>query len=303
MYWAVLISIICAIIFLSKQCSHTHHTPETISIIPKMSDEFQLQPEHSSWPAHIATDPQGYVYVVGKSIGSNGTYWIVRRKKPEGDQWETVDQFQYSPDQDSQAIKVYYDESLKPAIFVEGQVKSVDGKTHFLNRSTTNRGALWKTVWDDLNLLLTTYPMANNEFDFNNKENYIVGEEDDVNKNSVWFVKKKAFSSQEWIDVDRFFITPSHRSIARAILIGPSEKNTATLWVGGIARDDKNHSHWIVRVSFDRGNTWKTVDDYSGDIGADLVSGVLIKNTSYWIGNEELSDHSFRWIVRSIPFH
>jgi hypothetical protein len=258
-------------------------------------DEFTLDPARNATPSQIFSDPKGNLYVLGTAEDTIGKWWIVRRKRPADLEWSVADRFQLETGQPAEAIKGYYDETLWPAIFVEGVAQLKPGETHFINRSSRDDGTSWKTVWQENGTKLSTRDSPLSAIS-PTAGPFQAGSITDPTGKPNWIVHLFSKNSQNPIESDRFLPELSVESAARWMTVD----GVGRAWVGGDGSRPDGTRWWAIRVSEDHGKSWRTVHLSNVPEGSRMVQG-LIARSSLWILSTQRSPQGGQlWVVTRI---
>ena len=96
-------------------------------------DDYQLDAlQDAAWNG-AGFDASGRYYAIGQARDSLGqSHWLVRQTSDQGKTWSTIDDFQYSPDQNTVGGGVHADSAGN--VFAVGYGFDAAGKTHWLTR-------------------------------------------------------------------------------------------------------------------------------------------------------------------------
>ncbi len=247
-------------------------------------DDFQYVPGYSAQAFAITLDPAGNLLVAGDAR-ENSTILsldaLVQKSADGGSTWSISDNF--SPTSSGLATYIGVTSDTAGNIYAVGSLNPLDGTGYYwLVRESADGGNTWSTI-DVLKTSSTNSYYARSVSTDAAGNVYVAGYELGItNGVSAWIVRKgfNVGGSWSWTTVDSF--SPYNYGLAFAVFCHPN----GTVFVSGTAdvavatkRGTSIVQGWVTRRSLDGGNTWATVDSYTGGsegfgLGADAWGNV-----------------------------
>lgn len=180
-------------------------------------------------------------------------------------------------------------------VYVVGYAMDSTDQEHWIVRKSADRGASWTTVEDfqlisgkgSIGLGLLSQPSGGLI-----SVGYALGV-----TAFEWVVRRSLDAGTTWTTPERFQLAVDKTASANAI----TQDSGGTTYVMGLASDDSNVYHWLVRKSTDGGATWSTVDDYNAASGKDASAegGAFDQSGALYVtGNATNGSDISRWTVR-----
>lgn len=271
---------------------------------------YQLSIGNDSGANGSGVDGNGHWYSVGYGMVSGVKSWIVRKSIDKGVSWSVVDNFNYSPGQESIAQAFAADKLGNIFVVGQGIINMGTPQYYWIVRKSSNGGATWATVD-----AITGAPGFFNEaaaiaISPTNRI-FVTGVIHDGAK-FEWPVRTSNDSGNGWSTVSTYSSTGHARGYAAVV------DNSSNLYACGTGADASNKYHWIIAKSSDNGATWTQVDNYQMQASADAEcrtlgldrtgrvfaggfadSGV---NGKHWIVKRATADGT-SWLIRDDYVH
>jgi len=256
-------------------------------------DDFVLQAGGNSRALSITRNSAGDLFVTGFGI-SGTTHWVTRKSTDGGDNWSTIDDFQFSSGGASQGNAIVADTAGN--IYAVGS--GIDtGKTYWLVRKLINDGASWTTVDQFLLDSGTTASAADVIVDPSGRI-FATGSSDDGTI-TRGITRRTTNAGVTWDTVDNLIAADTAATSFSGLGLDPGG-NPYVTGTGNLVAGTGNL--WLVRRSSTAGGVWSNLSSFQ------VAGGTLSFGTGMYIdavGNFFTSGYgrdpdADRWLVRKI---
>lgn len=254
-------------------------------------DDYVLQAGGNSRALAIAKNAAGDIFVTG--FGTAGSaHWITRKSTDGGDNWTTIDDFQFSSGQNAQGNGITVDSSGNVYVVGSG---ITSGETHWLTRKLINDGATWTTV-DDFLLDSGTSASAADAILDPSGNVFVTGFSNDGTE-QFGITRRSVNGGVVWTTVDQFDATDTANTAFTALALDPGG-NPYSTGTGNVAEGTGNL--WLIRRSTSSGSSWSTLSTFQVAGGTSTTgTGMYIDSSgnfySSGYGTDPDSNH---WLVR-----
>jgi hypothetical protein len=280
-----------------------------------VSDDSNPNPtQYQSYIWDLGIDAGGNLYSIGQ-LTPNDTgipYWYVRKSSDSGLHWSNAgDPYQYAAGQWIDATGFAADNSGNIYVAGWGQAQTIVGSgkhmttqttIHWLVRKSADGGQTW-TLVDDVQGPTGSFGAAGAGFVPGAGVFVVVAPY--AGSSSPWMVRRSLNGEQgTWSTVDSPFAGAAHAVGSDSqgnVYVAGSQFITITTKLHPLTTS--SYSVWVTRKSSDGGNTWSTVDTFTGaqnkgadayGIGRNSAGNVVV------VGRAPDAQGQFHWLVRTI---
>lgn len=275
-----------------------------------IKSSYQLSIGNDSAGMGGGTDSQGSVYSVGYGMSSGVKSWIVRKSLDQGRSWMVVDQFNYSPGQESVALGFAADKIGNIFVVGSGVVNLGTPQYYWIVRKSSNGGSTWQTV-DAVTGATGFYNEASAIAVNSSGRIFVTGVIHNGTK-FEWPVRTSSDGGNNWSAAGTYSALSHARGYA--VAVGANDH----IFMCGTVTDGNNKTHWHIAKSENNGGAWTQVDDYQmqtqGDAECRVLatdrtgrifaggSAVSAQNGKHWIVKRSNLDGSM-WLIRDDFVH
>ncbi len=202
-----------------------------------------------------AVDRNGAWYIVGTGSDATARHWLVRKSTDQGASWSVVLDYQYAPGQPSSPRTIYVDSNQD--LYAGGQAADASGVGHWVVLRSSDFGASWAVV-DDFQLAPSQTAQVKGLIVLEGRILLVTGGAADAGGVNRWVTRRSSDRGATWETVDLISSTASN---AQTEILEDAQRY---LYIGGYIGLSPNRNPTL-RRSNDRGVTWSTVDELTGD--------------------------------------
>lgn len=217
-------------------------------------------------------DQFGNWYSVGYAMNAGVKSWIVQRSTNKGLSWTVVDQFNYSPGQESIALGFAADKNGNVYVVGEGIINMGTPQYYWIVRRSTDSGQTWTTV-DSLTGAPGFYNEAAAVTVNSNGRVFVTGVVHDGTK-FEWLLRSSPDAGMTWSTVSTY----ASNNHARGYAVTVDKSNN--VYACGSGMDNNNKNHWIIVKSTDNGTSWNPADNFQLHADGDAECKVLALDAS-----------------------
>ena len=232
--------------------------------------------------ADLGFDAYGNLYSFGSLItkSSSSGSWLLRKSADGGASWSTVSVFQYTSGMDSRGYAFAADTlaNIYTVGYGSGPATRLSpGALHWLVRKSTDGGLTWTLAEDFFTSAKGGFPQWGIPLKAHFAPGiglFVVGQTStgQTGYPLIWTVRRSMDGGTTWSTVD---LNSATGSAYIASANGVSSDAQGNVYVVGridvcqtVKHKSYNTGQWVVRKSSDGGNTWSSVDMFSGAIGS-----------------------------------